>query len=220
MNPLFTQNPFPPDTFPPVLGVVLAGGRSRRMGGRDKTLLPWRDATLLQAVAARAAPQVDELILSANRPSATLDDLRLPIVPDTQPDYPGPLAGIVSAMQWSTRNHRQHQWLASFAADTPFLPTDFVARCLQDAIQTSVDVAYASSGGRLHYAMAVWRMDLLTYLQQQLSEGERALKIVLAGCKARAVTFSSADDAPNGDPFFNINTPEDWTQVQRFMNAK
>lgn len=197
-----------------VLGVILAGGRSRRMGSSDKALLPWERATLLEQVIARAQPQVDRLIISSNSASEEIANLGLKVIKDTIPDYPGPLAGIIGAMEWALNEPGKHQWLATFATDTPFVPQSFVPQCLQQAINEGVDVVHAQNAGRDHYVMAVWRISMLPHLQEQFAGGVRALKVIMANCRAQASEFTG-DDV---DPFFNINTPDDWLWVQRYWH--
>jgi molybdopterin-guanine dinucleotide biosynthesis protein A len=198
-----------------VCGVVLAGGRSRRMNGRDKTQLIWQGTTLLELVARRVQPQVDQLVISANQPvSPFAQGPTPPLIPDAEPDHAGPLAGIVSAMQWLDQTPAPPVWLATFAADTPFVPHNFVAQCLDEAEQNGASVVFGTSAARIHYTMALWRMTLLPHLHKQLLAGERALKVVASTCRAQTSNF----EQQNGlDPFFNINTPDDWLMAQRYL---
>lgn len=201
------------------LGVVLAGGRSQRMAGGNKSLMPFGQATLLEQVIARAQPQVNQLVVNYNGDSETLPKLGLPVLRDDTAGkgpaaYLGPLAGIISAMAWAKHQDSGHEWLATFAVDTPFVPDNFVEQCLATAQDSGVEVVYASSGGRNHYAMAVWRIALLPHLEQLIISGERALESVLAASQAKPCEFNTASP----DPFFNINTRNDWLQAQRYLH--
>lgn len=202
-----------------VLGVVLAGGRSRRMQGKDKTDLHWRGQSLLDRMIDRAAPQVDQLVISSNSLAQPLYR-SLPVIRDPLPDYPGPLAGIAGALAWQRKEAAHCDWLATFATDTPFVPTDFVAACLDKARVTRTDAVYACYGDKHHYAMALWHTSLQPYLLQRLEAGERALKNFLAELNAQPVAFDSDPAAPYGDPFFNINTPDDWQLAQSHLDAE
>lgn len=111
------------------LGVLLAGGRSLRMGQTDKFLLQYGDRTLLQHCLERARSQVDDLVISANGDPARLDAYALPVIPDIWPDHPGPLAGIISVMVWAQKARKDYAWLATFATDTPHFPQCLVPAC-------------------------------------------------------------------------------------------
>lgn len=198
-----------------VLGVVLAGGRSRRMAGQDKTLLRWGQQTLLERVVDRARRQTSSLLISTHQPTDAFDHLGLQCVHDEVPDNPGPLAGIISAMQWSVHTQSGHVWLASFAADTPFIPDDFVRHCLGVARAKAAPIVYARTE-KSHYALALWQINLLPELQQRLAAGERALKNVMVEYEACPCDFNLPVAGP--DPFFNINTPEEWSQAQEYFN--
>lgn len=207
--------PFSASTSTSVCGVVLAGGRSRRMNGNDKTQLKWHGITLLELVAKRAQPQVDQLIIGTHQPTLRFAQGPTPhLVSDTVPDHPGPLAGIISAMQRFDQASAPPVWLATFAADTPFVPDNFVTQCLDSAERTDADVVFGTSAGRTHYTMALWRMTLQPYLHKQLLAGERALKIVASTCRAQTSDFHQENGL---DPFFNINTPDDWLVAQRYL---
>ncbi|MGB3833937.1 MAG: NTP transferase domain-containing protein, partial [Mesorhizobium sp.] len=108
-------------------GIILAGGLSRRMGGGDKGLLMLGDRPLLAHIAARLAPQVQAMALNANGEPERFRDLGLPVVPDTVPGFPGPLAGVLAGLDWAAAN-TQCQAIVTAAGDTPFFPPDLAAR--------------------------------------------------------------------------------------------
>lgn len=187
-----------------ILGVLLAGGLSRRMGRFDKFLLRHQDRTLLQHCLDLARPQVNELVLSANGDPNRLNGYGLPIVPDLWPEHPGPLAGIISVMSWAQKARKDYAWLASFATDTPHFPQDLVARLLARAQAQQADLAIASTPGGEHYTFALWSTRLLPQLLDHYAQGERALHRIAHSLGAANEMFDVDSD------FFNINTPEDW----------
>ena len=114
--------------IPPTPGVLLAGGLARRMGGGDKPMRQIAGRTILDRVIARLEPQCEELILNANGDPARFATFGLPVIADTVENFPGPLAGILAALDWAAANRPEVSWILSVAADCPFLPRDLVAR--------------------------------------------------------------------------------------------
>lgn len=189
-----------------VVGVILAGGLAKRMGGGDKCLLPLAGKTLLQRTVERAQPQVGSLLLNANGNSLRFARTRLPVVPDVFPNNLGPLAGVHAALKRMGNDDPDTEWLASFASDTPFFPTDLVARLLEAATTSKSQLAVASSRNRTHPIFALWHASLLGTIEQQLQTGE-APRLQDWIKQQKVVVVEFAADAY--DPFFNINTPQD-----------
>ena len=113
-----------------VLGVILAGGLARRMGGGDKSLNALGTETVLDRVISRLRPQVEAIALNANGDPARFDRFDLPVLPDSEPEYPGPLAGVLAGMDWAAAQGVDH--IVSVAADTPFFPSDLVQKLRQE----------------------------------------------------------------------------------------
>lgn len=193
-------------TIESVVGVILAGGLARRMGGGDKCLLPLAGRTLLQRTIDRAQPQVRSLLLNANGNSLRFARTRLPVVPDIYPNNLGPLAGIHAGLQWMKADNPDAEWLASFASDTPFFPIDVVARLFAGAVAQHAQLAIATSNSRTHPVFALWHASLFEKIEQQLQTGEiPRLQDWITQQKLVEVEFT----AEGYDPFFNINTPQD-----------
>jgi molybdenum cofactor guanylyltransferase len=194
-----------------VVGIILAGGLARRMGGGDKCLLPLVGKTLLQRTLERAQPQVSQLILNANGSSLRFARLRLPVIADHFTHNAGPLAGIHAGLTWMAANAPEQEWLMSFASDTPFFPLDLVSKLLAKAGDThtkAVDspIIVASSLSQIHPVFALWHSSLLNVIATQLKTGEvpRMLDWVQK-YNPLQVEFAAKDY----DPFFNINSPQD-----------
>lgn len=196
-----------------ILGVVLAGGQSRRMGDSDKTLMPFNGVSLTQHALNRIAPQVDQAIINSNAEPAAFDACGVPVLSDTIKGYAGPLAGILTAIQYADKN--QFSMVASVAADTPFFPEKFV-KSLREA--GAYDIVLAGSGGHRQPTFGLWSVTLMTDLEHFLTDGdERKIMRFVQQHSWSTVEFEvQTSDDP--DPFFNINTPEDMEQALTYMN--
>ncbi|MBD2745165.1 molybdenum cofactor guanylyltransferase MobA [Microvirga sp. BT688] len=191
---------------PPTLGVILAGGLSRRMGGDDKALLPLAGRPLVEHVAERLVPQCESVILNANGDPSRFKGLPFAVVPDSVPDHPGPLAGILTALEWSAVNRPNIAWVVSVAADTPFIPRDLVLRLHEACNETGKPIACGASGSQVHFAVGLWPVPLRHDLRQALvSQGTRSIRDWLR----RHGHAEASWPVEPADPFFNINTPED-----------
>jgi len=185
------------------VGLILAGGRSRRMLGQDKTLLPLQGETLLTHVIRCLRPQVDVLALNSNAQPDTFTGYGLSVVPDHLPGFLGPLAGIHAGLLQYPEDD-----LVTVAVDLPFLPPDLVAR-LRSGLDTKT-CAYASDGER-HALTLLWRPGSAASVQDYLQRGGRSLKDYLAA-HGQPVRFERPQDR---GLFCNINTPEDLARAER-----
>lgn len=187
-----------------VVGIILAGGLARRMGGGDKCLLPLVGKTLLQRTIDRIQPQVASLVLNANGNSLRFARTRLPVVADQFPNNLGPLAGIHAGLTWMKSNAPASQWLLSVASDTPFFPANLADLLLEAAGNNKLVVA--ASNQQTHPVFALWHVSLLEEIALQLQTGEvPRLQDWMANHRPVTVEFT----AEGYDPFFNINTPQD-----------
>jgi molybdopterin-guanine dinucleotide biosynthesis protein A len=189
-----------------VVGVVLAGWQSRRMGGGDKALRLLGGIALLERVIARLRPQVAGLVLNANGDPARFAGFGLPVAADSVADFAGPLAGVLAGLDWTAANRPDCPLVASAATDAPFLPTDFVARLVQGLDEAGADLACAVSGGRAHPVFGLWPVRLREDLRRAVVE-EGVRKVDQWTTRHRLVAIPFADQPV--DPFFNANRPED-----------
>jgi molybdopterin-guanine dinucleotide biosynthesis protein A len=198
-------------TNPPTLGLVLAGGLARRMGGGDMARIMIGGATILQRVLSRLAPQCRRVIINANGDPARFADTGLAVVADSVPDFAGPLAGILAGMDWAAENAPDCVWLASVPGDCPFLPDDLVPRLHQARVKAQVPLACARSGEWRHPVVALWPVALREDLRHALiEEGLHRIEIWTA---RHGVGIANWPDAPI-DPFFNVNTPDDAARAE------
>jgi molybdopterin-guanine dinucleotide biosynthesis protein A len=195
------------------IAVVLAGGLARRMGGGDKPLRTIAGRPLLDHLLDRLTPQVRQVILNANGDPARFAPYGLPVIPDGMPDHPGPLAGILAALDHAAAVHPDLPWVLSVTGDAPFIPTDLAERLHAARDAAGVPLACARSAGQTHPPIGLWPVALRAELRAALLAGERKIDRWTArfGC-------AHADwPAEPIDPFFNANTPEDLHAAERLL---
>jgi molybdenum cofactor guanylyltransferase len=193
-------------------GVLLAGGLARRMGGGDKPMRTIGGRTILERVIARLAPQCDGLILNANGEPARFAAFGLPVVADSVADFPGPLAGILAALDWMAANRSDVSLVLSAAGDCPFLPRDLVSRLHDALVKQNAQLAVAASGGQSHPVIGLWSVSLRDELRHALVvEDVRKIDRWTARYKLATVNWPTE----LLDPFFNANTVEDIAEAER-----
>jgi molybdopterin-guanine dinucleotide biosynthesis protein A len=191
---------------------LLAGGLARRMGGGDKPMRQIGGHSILERVIARLKPQCGELILNANGDPARFARFGLPVIPDTVEKFPGPLAGILAALDWAAAHRPGVSIVLSAAADCPFLPRDLVARLHQALLNEDAQLAVAASGGQSHPVIGLWRVALRDELRHALVQDDiRQVGRWTARYKLATVAWPTAPL----DPFFNANTMEDVAEAER-----
>lgn len=192
-------------------GVILAGGRSRRLGGGDKCLLPLGETTMLGHVIATMRPQTAALLINSNSDPALFGDLGLPVRADVLAGRLGPLAGIHTAMLWARETGAEA--VLTVPADTPFLPRDLAARL--NAARETGQATIAVSDGELHPVIGIWPSALAEQLEEHLAGEAYRVRAWLGQISFRTVEFSSAAI----DPFWNINTPDDLALARKAVPA-
>ena len=198
-----------------VAGAILIGGQSRRMGGGDKCLQLLGGASLLSRIIGIFKSQVQSLLLNANGDPARFEVFELPVRPDCYGASEGPLAGILTAMRWAV--DEEVQWLFTVAGDAPFIPSDLVQRCLNTAIANDARMVCASSNGRPHPVCALWDITLADDLEKALvARGVRKIDLWTSTISAAVEDFSTDPI----DPFFNINTPQDLEEAERYVSGQ
>jgi len=191
---------------PEISGVILAGGRGTRMGGEDKGLLQIQGQPMVVRICEALRPQVDVLYINANRNQGRYADLTgLPVIPDQQGHFAGPLAGIAAALDYSAS-----PYLAAVPCDSPFLAGDLVPRLYSALQKQAADIAMASSGGRLQPVFVLLARRLLPSLLEFLSGGGR--KIIYWYYQHRVVEVDFSD---HRRMFENINTPQERQRIER-----
>ena len=199
-----------------IIGVLLAGGLARRMGGGDKPLRRIAGRPLLDRVIERLRPQVAGLVLNANGDPARFAAYDLSVVADSIPDYAGPLAGILAGLDWTAEHRSDCPMIVSVPTDAPFLPTDLVSRMIAAVAAEGADLACVASGGQAHPVIGLWPVRLRDDLRRALvDEGLRKVDVWTGRHSLATVAFS---DRPI-DPFFNANRPEDLDRAASLLAA-
>jgi molybdenum cofactor guanylyltransferase len=199
-----------------VVGLLLAGGQSRRMGGGDKALRMLGDVTLLDRVIERLRPQVEALVLNANGDPTRFSRFALPVVPDSIPGFAGPLAGVLAGLDWAAAERPDCSYVVSVATDAPFLSADLVARLAEGRQKADADLACAASGGRTHPVFGFWPVRLREDLRRALVEEDiRKVDLFTARYRLAVVSFPEAPV----DPFFNANRPEDFEAAALLLSS-
>lgn len=200
-----------------VAGVLLAGGLARRMGGGDKPMRALDGKPILDHVVARAMPQVDTLVLNANGDPARFQAYGLPVAADVIEGFAGPLAGILTGLEWAAEHVSDCDWVVSFATDAPFFPADLVARLMDACHAEGADMACAMSAERTHPVFALWPVRLRRELRRAMIEDDmRKIDAWTARYNIVHVDFPilSLKSGPL-DPFFNINRPENLDEAEQ-----
>lgn len=199
------------------IGILLAGGRSSRMGGGDKSLTTLGGMPMLAHVTQCLAPQCTALILSANGAPERFSAFGLPVLADDVEGFAGPLAGILAGLDFIAAHHPAIAWALSAATDTPFLPRALVQRLHQARAAADARIACARSGGNVHPVVALWPVALRQELRHALTVETIRKVDRFAARYPRAFADWDADPL---DPFFNVNTPADLAEAERLWAAK
>lgn len=196
------------------LGVILAGGTARRFGGADKCLIELCGKSLIEHVIDRVGLQVGHLIINTNLNPERFERYGLETIADVVEGQVGPLAGILSALEWTAKHVPTATWVASFPTDTPVLPIDLVTKMHEAIIGQGADMACATSNGRTHPVIAIWPVTIANDLRTALVKNAvRKIDRFTAKYKIAHVDFTGTDL----DPFLNINTPEDLVRAIQLL---
>jgi molybdenum cofactor guanylyltransferase len=197
-----------------VIGVILAGGQSRRFGGGDKFLKELNGKLLIDHVIERVSLQTSHLIINSNSNVALFKSQNFPIIPDSIEGYAGPLAGILTGMEWVSRFKPQCEWIITFPSDAPFIPLDSVEKMIKCAEEERANIVCSASNGRTHPVCALWQVGLAEDLRKAIINEEiRKIDLWTARYRSSVVEFS---DQPF-DPFFNINRPGDLERAEEIL---
>jgi molybdopterin-guanine dinucleotide biosynthesis protein A len=198
--------------IPPTLGLVLAGGLARRMGGGDKALIRIGGATILDRVLACLSAQCPRIAINANGDPARFADTGLPVLPDDVAGFVGPLAGVLAGLEFLAAKGQGIEWMLSVPGDCPFLPDDLVGRLHEARRAKGVPLACARSGEWRHPVVGLWPVALRADLRRALVD--EGLHKIEAWTQRHGVAIADWPAQPV-DPFFNVNTPGDVANAER-----
>jgi molybdopterin-guanine dinucleotide biosynthesis protein A len=204
----------PDQAHPPTVGAILAGGLARRLGGGDKALRMVGSRTVLDRLIDRLAPQVTRLILNANDDPLRFEGLGLPVVADSLADHPGPLAGVLAALDWVALSAPAIEWVVTVPGDAPFVPRDLVPRLHDGRHRDGAALACAASQGRTHPVVALWPVSIRDELRRAVVEdGIRKVDAFTRSYQCAVVDWRTEPI----DPFFNVNTQADLNEADRLV---
>ena len=195
-----------------VTGVILAGGKARRMGGVDKGLIKINGQAMIQYVLNTLKPQVSEILINANRNVSEYEKFSYPVISDQLEDYQGPLAGIATAMDVA-----RTKYICTCPCDGPLITEDLVTRLLSALNSSNEDshIVVAHDGKRLQPVYALIDCNLHKSILDYLSSGQRKIDQWYAQHNFKTVDFSDKQNC-----FININTPEDQQTISQHLAAK
>jgi|TARA_B110000977_G_C11045473_1_gene480366 molybdopterin-guanine dinucleotide biosynthesis protein len=195
--------------------VILAGGKGRRMGGKDKALIPLLDRPLLSYVLESISGHVAPIALNINTNLDKFSEFGYEIIEDPIKGHLGPLAGILASLNWARQLNQK--WVMTLPCDTPFLPKNIVKEMIKlKNKELDVDLVVAQSKGYNHPVIALWKSDLNLKLEKALNEGIRKIDIFTSSLKVAYVDFDKINN-DNFDPFTNLNSPLDLIKAQQIL---
>ena len=188
-----------------ITGSILIGGRSSRMGGGIKSLKKFNNKTILDRVVERSIKQVSSLAINSNNKDKKIEKYLIPIFSDILEGHLGPLAGIHASLIWSTKNNPDHQWVVTFAGDTPFFPNNIVKKLYNKATMENNKIVLARSFGRNHPVFGIWHISLLEDLEKSINNKIRKIDQWAKNHFFKVLSFDNYEY----DPFFNVNNHKD-----------
>lgn len=200
-----------------VVGVLLAGGESSRMGGGDKCLRMLGGRPILARIIDRLGPQVSDIVINANGDAARFAAFGHPVVADSIAGFAGPLAGVQAGLQWIKTNRPDAAYAITIATDTPFFPDDLVQRLMAASDDPSA-LRIARSAVGTHPVIGLWPVTLAEDLKASLERGERKVGAWTKVHGATEVVFPPVEIGETSiDPFFNINAPDDLAAAEALL---
>ena len=196
-----------------ILAVVLAGGKSKRFG-EDKNQIKLGDKTLLEHVLSKINNKFEEILIVSSHNLEIKKSESITIIPDCLDDF-GPLAGVLSSMKWIKNNQKKYKWVATFPSDTPFFETAIIEEYKKRINMNDSSLYFVKSNDKRHNIFGLWLIDLLGILEDDLLNNnfrkveDWANKIGVKTIDIKVKKF---------DPFFNINTKEDFEKAKKILN--
>ena len=188
-----------------ILGAILAGGKSKRMG-KDKLFLELNNKMLIEHTINKVEKYLKDIIIITNQKNEYFSKKNLTTIEDCIEGQLGPLVGILTAMKWAKENLKECSWIATFPCDTPFFPETIIKKFIEKSKKKDSLLLCASSHGRKHNIFGLWSLDLYDKLKDDLVNKKiRKVQDWTEKNKIKNLEFKFEDY----DPFFNINTKED-----------
>jgi len=196
-----------------ILAVVLAGGKSKRFG-KDKNQIKLGDKTLLEHVLSKINNKFEEILIVSSHNLEIKKSENITIIPDCFDDF-GPLAGVLSSMKWIKENQKQYKWVATFPSDTPFFEISIIEEYKKRININDSSLYFIKSNNKRHNIFGLWSIDLLDVLEDDL-KNNNFRKVEDWADKIGVKTIDI--EVNEFDPFFNINTKEDFEKAKEILN--
>ena len=194
-----------------ILGVVLAGGKSQRFG-EDKCQVKLGDKLLIDYILSEIIDEFKEVLLISNKKIKYINSNKISLVEDTKMGL-GPLGGILTAMKWIKENNKSYKWISTFPSDTPFFKKKILNNFLEEIKDYEGKLFFINSNNTRHNIFGLWSIDLLERLEKDLDNGERKVEMWANKIGVKSINMKFE----NKDPFFNINTKEDLTKAEEYL---
>ena len=194
-----------------ILGVVLAGGKSQRFG-EDKCQVKLGDKLLIDYILSEIIDEFKEVLLISNNKIKYINSNKISLVEDTKKGL-GPLGGILTAMKWIKENNKSYKWISTFPSDTPFFKKKILNNFLEEIKDYEGKLFFINSNNTRHNIFGLWSIDLLERLEKDLDNGERKVEMWANKIGVKSINMKFE----NKDPFFNINTKEDLTKAEEYL---
>ena len=194
-----------------ILGVVLAGGKSQRFG-EDKCQVKLGDKLLIDYILSEIVEEFKEVLLISNNKIKYNHSNKISLVEDTKKGL-GPLGGILTAMKWIRQNNKNYKWISTFPSDTPFFKKKILNNFLEEIKDYEGKLFFINSNNTRHNIFGLWSIDLLERLEKDLDNGERKVEMWANKIGVKSINMNFE----NKDPFFNINTKEDLTKAEEYL---
>ena len=195
-----------------ILGVVLAGGQSKRFG-QDKSQVQLGEKILIDYILLEILDQFNEILIIANNDIKFLNSKKITKIEDYKKDL-GPLGGVLTAMKWIKKNNRDYKWISTFPSDTPFFKKKYLSNFIKNIDDKKSKLFFIKSNDKRHNIFGLWSTELLDRLEDDVTnKGERKVEIWANKVGVKTINM----EFKNNDPFFNINTKEDLEKAKELI---
>ena len=195
-----------------ILAVVLAGGKSKRFG-EDKNYIKLGDKTLLEHVLSKISNKFEEILIVSSHSIVIKKIKNITVIPDCFDDF-GPLAGVLSSMKWIKQSKKTYQWVATFPSDTPFFETSIIEEYKKRIKLNDSLLYFVNSNNKRHNIFGLWSIDLLETLENDIVKNNfRKVEEWANKIGVKTINF----EKKKFDPFFNINTKEDFEEAKKIL---
>lgn len=195
-----------------ILGVVLAGGQSKRFG-QDKSQVQLGGKILIDYILLEILDQFNEILIISNNDIKFLNSKKITKIEDYKKDL-GPLGGVLTAMKWIKKNNRDYKWISTFPSDTPFFKKKYLSDFIKNIDDKKSKLFFIKSNDKRHNIFGLWSTELLDRLENDVTnKGERKVEIWANKVGVKTINM----EFKNNDPFFNINTKEDLEKAKELI---